>query len=140
MAFTLFTALLVPASAAAKEDWNHPMGKEWYLDLARCETGNSTARVYPLNPHSSYVSYFGIYKRTWDFWNDTPARKVHKLSFGAQARGVDRIAFYGHTENGQRRGPAGLYGWGAIRHNCNGLNDQLCKSNHPVVIKKRRCK
>jgi hypothetical protein len=135
MAFTLFTALLVPAPAAAKQDWNHPMPKSWYVDLARCETGNNTR-------HStrSYVTAFGIYRRTWDYWNHTPNRKAHLLTFAQQARGVDRIVFKGHTEGGKYRYPVGVYGFGSVRNNCNGLNDQLCKSNHPSVIKIRRCK
>ena len=86
------------------------------------------------------MTAFGVYRRTWDWFSDTPASKAHLLTFAQQARGVDRIAFKGHTENGQRRGPVGLYGWGAIKHNCNGLNDQLCKSRHPVVVRIRRCK
>ena len=111
------------------------MPKKWYVKLAQCETGNNTR-------HStrSYVTAFGIYRRTWDNWNNTPNRKAHLLTFAQQARGVDRIAFYGHTENGRYRWPVGLYGWGAIKNNCNGLNDDLCKSTHPSVIKIRRCK
>ena len=111
------------------------MGKNWYIKLARCETSNNTR-------HStrSYVTAFGIYRQTWDYWNNTPNRKAHLLTFAQQARGVDRIAFYGHTEGGKYRHPVGLYGWGAIANNCNGLNDDLCKSNHPSVIKIRRCK
>ena len=111
------------------------MPKAWYIKLAQCETGNRTT-------HStrSYVTAFGIYRGTWDNWNDTPNRKAHLLTFAQQARGVDRIAFYGHTEGGRYRYPVGLYGWGAIKNNCNGLNDDLCKSRHPDVIKRRRCK
>ena len=105
------------------------------MKLAQCETSNNTR-------HStrSYVTAFGIYRGTWDNWNDTPNRKAHLLTFAQQARGVDRIAYYGHTEGGRYRYPVGLYGWGAIKHNCNGLNDDLCKSRHPDVIKRRRCK
>ncbi len=111
------------------------MPKSWYVDLARCETGNNTR-------HStrSYVTAFGIYRRTWDYWNHTPNRKAHLLTFAQQARGVDRIVFKGHTEGGKYRYPVGVYGFGSVRNNCNGLNDQLCKSNHPSVIKIRRCK
>jgi hypothetical protein len=111
------------------------MPKAWYIKLAQCETGNNTR-------HStrSYVTAFGIYRRTWDNWNDTPNRKAHLLTFAQQARGVDRIAYKGHTEGGRFRHPVGLYGWGAIKNNCNGLNDDLCKSRHPLVVKIRRCK
>lgn len=130
------TALLIASAAApAKAEWGHPMPKAWYIKLAQCETGNRTT-------HStrSYVTAFGIYRRTWDNWNNTPASKANLLTFAQQARGVDRIAYYGHTEGGRYRYPVGLYGWGAIKHNCNGLNDDLCKSRHPLVIKIRRCK
>jgi hypothetical protein len=132
------TALFIASAAApanAKEDWNHPMPKAWYVKLAQCETGNNTR-------HStrSYVTAFGVYRRTWDNWNNTPNRKAHLLTFAQQARGVDRIAYKGHMEGGRFRYPVGLYGWGAIKNNCNGLNDDLCKSRHPLVIKIRRCK
>lgn len=130
------TALFIASAAApAKAEWGHPMPKTWYIKLAQCETGNNTR-------HStrSYVTAFGIYRGTWDHWNDTPNRKAHLLTFAQQARGVDRIAYYGHTEGKTYRAPVGLYGWGAIKNNCNGLNDDLCKSRHPLVIKKRRCK
>jgi len=130
------TALFIASAAApAQAEWGHPMPKAWYIKLAQCETGNNTR-------HStrSYVTAFGIYRGTWDNWNDTQASKANLLTFAQQARGVDRIAYYGHTEGGRYRYPVGLYGWGAIKHNCNGLNDDLCKSRHPLVIKRRRCK
>jgi hypothetical protein len=130
------TALFIASAAApAQAEWGHPMSKAWYIKLAQCETGNNTR-------HStrSYVTAFGIYRGTWDNWNDTPNRKAHLLTFAQQARGVDRIAYYGHTEGGRYRHPVGLYGWGAIKNNCNGLNDDLCKSRHPLVVKIRRCK
>jgi hypothetical protein len=75
------------------------MPKNWYIKLAQCETANNTR-------HStrSYVTAFGIYRRTWDYWNNTPNRKAHLLTFAQQARGVDRIAFYGHTEGGRIAG------------------------------------
>ena len=130
------TALLIASSAApAKAEWGHPMPKAWYIKLAQCETGNNTRHAT-----RSYVTAFGIYRGTWDNWNNTPASKANLLTFAQQARGVDRIAYYGHTEGGRYRYPVGLYGWGAIKHNCNGLNDDLCKSRHPLVIKRRRCK
>lgn len=130
------TALFIASAAApAQAEWGHPMPKAWYIKLAQCETGNNTKHAT-----RSYVTAFGIYRGTWDNWNDTPNRKAHLLTFAQQARGVDRIAYHGHTEGGRYRPPAGLYGWGAIKHNCNGLNDDLCKSRHPLVIKRRRCK
>jgi hypothetical protein len=88
MATALLSTILISAPADAKQDWNHPMSKNWYIKLARCETSNNTR-------HStrSYVTAFGIYRRTWDYWNNTPNRKAHLLTFAQQARGVDRIAF-----------------------------------------------
>ena len=99
------TALFIASAAApAQAEWGHPMPKAWYIKLAQCETGNRTT-------HStrSYVTAFGIYRGTWDNWNDTPNRKAHLLTFAQQARGVDRIAFHGHTEGGRYRYPVGLY-------------------------------
>lgn len=126
---------IASAAAPAKAEWGHPMPKAWYIKLAQCETGNNIRHAT-----RSYVTAFGIYRGTWDNWNNTPASKANLLTFAQQARGVDRIAYYGHTEGGRYRYPVGLYGWGAIKHNCNGLNDDLCKSRHPLVIKRRRCK
>ena len=135
MATALFSTALMVTPVHAQEEWNHPMSKAWYVKLAQCETGNNTR-------HStrSYVTAFGIYRPTFRNWAHTSDRKAHLLTFAQQARVVDRIAYKGHTEAGRYRPPVGLYGWGAIANNCNGLNDDLCKSTHPSVIKIRRCK
>jgi len=135
MATALLSTALMVTPVHAQDEWNHPMPKKWYIKLAQCETGNNVQ-----HRTRSYVSAFGIYRGTWDNWNDTPASRAHLLTFAQQARAVDRIAYKGHTEGGRYRWPVGLYGWGAIKNNCNGLNDDLCKSNHPSVIKIRRCK
>ena len=114
--------------------WNHPLPKAWYVELATCETGNNTAHV-----SRSYVSAFGIYRRTWDTWADTPARKAHTLSFAQQARVVDRIAFYGHTERGKKWWPVGPWGWGCLRLRPS-LRYGLCHATATVVQKwKRGC-
>ena len=135
MATALLSTALMVTPVHAQEEWNHPMSKNWYIKLAQCETGNNVQ-----HRTRSYVSAFGIYRGTWDNWNHTPASRAHLLTFAQQARAVDRIAYKGHTENGRYRWPVGLYGWGAIKNNCNGLNDDLCKSTHPSVMKIRRCK
>jgi hypothetical protein len=101
------------------------MPKKWYVKLAQCETGNNvhaTAHA-PMSRHLAFTGAPGTTGTT------QTNRKAHLLTFAQQARGVDRIAYKGHTENGRYRWPVGLYGWGAIKNNCNGLNDDLCKSN-----------
>jgi len=135
MVTALLSTALMATPAHAQEEWNHPMPKAWYVKLAQCETGNNTQ-----HRTRSYVSAFGIYRPTWNNWAHTSDRKAHLLTFAQQARIVDRIAYKGHTEGGRYRWPVGLYGWGAISNNCNGLNDDLCKSTHPLVTKIRRCK
>lgn len=120
----LTAALLIATPATtAQASWNHPLPKSWYLDLARCETGNNTR-------HStrSYVGAFGFYRRTWDLFADTPNRRAPQLSFAAQARVLDRAFFYGH--NGQY--PVGPWGHGCfkkLRH----TQEAVCKHrNHKI--------
>ena len=121
--------------APARADWNHPLPKSWYIELATCETGLNTR-----HESRSYVSAFGIYRRTWDQWANTPARHADRLDFGAQARVVDRIAWFGHTENGRKQWPVGPWGWGCLKLRPS-LQYILCQSHHPKVVKwKRGCK
>lgn len=126
-------ALTLAAPAApAHADWNHPLPLAWYRRLAACETGAHTR-------HStrSYVTAFGVYRRTWDLFADTPNRRAHLLDFAAQARVVDRIAFFGHTENGRKQWPVGPWGWGCIKNNP-ALQADICRSTNPHVAKWRR--
>lgn len=128
IAFTVFTATPVKA-----DSWNRPLAKEWYLDLARCETGNNTAHGYPANRHSNYVTAFGMTRHAFSLFADTNPRWAFKLPFEKQAVIVDRLAWYGHTENGRKQWPVGPWGWGAIRRNCNNLATRLCQSKSVVV-------
>jgi hypothetical protein len=114
--------------------WNHPLPRWWYDELATCETGLNVR-------HStrSYVSAFGIYRGTWDRWADTPNRRAHLLTYAQQARVVDRIAWFGHTENGRKQWPVGPWGWGCVKLRPR-LQYALCQSTHPRVAKwKRGC-
>lgn len=132
MVATLTLTLLAPATVA-HADWNHPLPRDWYVSLARCETANNTK-----HSTASYVSAFGIYRRTWDLYADTPNRRATTLDFAAQARVVDRIAFFGHTEKGRKQWPVGPWGFGSIRHNCNDLQQAICDSTNPHVRPWRR--
>ena len=132
----LIVSTLAPA-ATAEARWNHPMPYKWYVDLAHCEsgTGPDTPDV-PIKVGPSYTGYFGIHRHTWRRWANAPSAKG--LSFAAQARVVDRIAWYGHIENGKKVWPVGPYGWGSIKHNCRNLATRLCHSPHRVVQRRVR--
>lgn len=131
MAFTAFTIIQV---APVKAEWNHPMPKEWYLDLARCETGNNIK-----HETLSYVSAFGIHRQTWRKWGSVSPAKAKTLTFQEQAQVVDRIAFTGKKRikaDGTKEivvFPVGPFGWGAIKRNCNNLATRLCLSKNKIV-------
>jgi hypothetical protein len=113
IAVVLLSGIVVPVSSVqAKEGgvWNQAMPREWYLGLARCETGNNTK-------HStrSYVGAFGFYRRTWDLFADTPNRRAPRLTFNQQARVLDRAFWYGHTERGRKQWPVGPWGHGCFK-------------------------
>jgi hypothetical protein len=95
---------------APPSQWNQTMPRAWYVALAQCETGNNTT-------HStrSYVGAFGFYRRTWDLFADTPARKATRLTFNQQARVLDRAFWYGHTERGRFQHPVGPWGHGCYK-------------------------
>lgn len=133
LALTATIAALTPVRPVEAR-WNHPMPYEWYVELATCETGNQTTHAT-----RSYVSAFGIYRGTWDKWADTPNRKATRLTFAQQARVVDRIAWFGHVENGRKQWPVGPWGWGCLKLRPR-LRYLLCQSTHPRVVKwKRGC-
>ena len=103
---------IAPASQAlAEAEWNHPLPKWVYLDLARCETQNNTK-----HRTRSYVGAFGFYRRTWDLFADTPNSQAHTLTFAQQARVLDRAFFFGHTENGRKQWAVGAYGHGCWKY------------------------
>ena len=117
--------------------WNHPMPYDWYVDLAHCESGTGPdSPGTPLTVGPSYTGYFGIHKQTWRRWADSP--DARGLSFAAQARVADRIAWYGHVEDGKKVWPVGPYGWGSIKRNCRNLATRLCHSPSEVVRRRAR--
>lgn len=126
-------ALTIAAPAqTAHAEWNHPLPRAWYERLATCETGANTA-------HSTrnYTGAFGIYRRTWQLFADAPSAKG--LDFAAQARVVDRIAWFGHTEHGRKQWPVGPWGWGCIKKSP-ALQADICRSNNKHVARwKRNC-
>lgn len=129
-----FTALTFIQATPAHAQWNHPMDKAWYEDLARCETGFNLK-----HETKSYVSSFGIYRQTWNTWNHVPASKAKTLTFSEQVQAVDRIAFKGKKKtlaDGSKtmvKYPIGPWGWGAIRNNCANLATRLCQSKSALV-------
>lgn len=135
MAFALAAGSLALAPVRPVEArWNHPLPYKWYVGLATCETQNRTDHAT-----RGYVSAFGIARGTWDRWADTPSRKAPQLDFAAQARVVDRIAWYGHWERGRKVWPVGPWGWGCLRIRPR-LRYILCQSTARVVQKwKRGC-
>lgn len=132
----LIASTLTPATSAEAR-WNHPMPYAWYVDLSHCEsgTGPDTPDV-PIKVGRSYTGYFGIHRQTWRRWANSDSARG--LTFAAQARVVDRIAWYGHTERGEFVFPVGPYGWGSVRANCRNLATRLCHSPHPIVRRKAR--
>lgn len=103
--------LLALPATRAEAGWNHPFPRSWYEALATCETGNN-----PRHSTRSYVGAFGFYRGTWDLFADTPARRAPQLSFGAQARVLDRAFWWGHTERGRYQWPVGPWGHGCFKH------------------------
>ena len=111
------------------------MPREWYETLAQCETGNADVHAT-----RSYVTRFGIYRRTWDKWADTPNQRANRLSFEKQVTVVDRIAWRGHTENGRKQWPVGPWGWGCVKRGPQSLRDAICSAKHKAVQRwKRGC-
>ena len=132
-AVTATIAALVPVSPA-DATWNHPLPKDWYEALARCETGlNVKHRT------RTYVTAFGMTRHAFSLYADTHPSRAHTLTFAQQARVVDRLAWFGHTENGRKQWPVGPWGWGCLK-NTPKLRMVLCRSTHPRVQKwKRGC-
>jgi len=119
--------LSTPARAQA-DAWPHPLPRDWYLALARCETGNNTR-------HStrSYVGAFGFYRGTWDMFADTPNRRGHRLNFSQQATVLDR-AFWRGWRNQPAVGPWGHGCFKKLPH----TQEAVCK--HPNRKIRRWCR
>ncbi len=132
-AVTATIAALGPVSPA-DATWNHPLPKDWYEALARCETGlNVKHRT------RTFVTAFGMTRHAFSLYADTHPSRAHTLTFAQQARVVDRLAWFGHTENGRKQWPVGPWGWSCLK-NTPKLRMVLCRSTHPRVQKwKRGC-
>jgi hypothetical protein len=137
MAITLITVLSVPANASAAVDPHAIYGgvivDNYYLGLARCETGNN------LN-HStrSYTGMFGVYRRTFQHWSNHTSAK--NMTARQQVKVADAIAFKGYTNpDGLWTPPTGPWGWGCLRRE-KSLQAFICKSSNKLVTRwKRHC-
>ena len=119
-------SLTLPATPA-DAGWGHPLPRDWYLALSRCETGNN-----PKHSTRSYVGAFGFYRRTWDLFADTPNRRAPRLTWDQQARVLDRAFWYGHTENGRKQWPVGPWGHGCFKKLPH-TQEAVCKhKNHKI--------
>lgn len=105
-------AVLGPVSPAEAR-WNRALPRDAYVALGRCETGGERGNT--AHRTRSYVGAFGFAKTTWDAYADTPHQRAHRLTWEQQARVLDRVFFYGHTENGRRLAPAGPWGHGCYK-------------------------
>ena len=121
--------------------WNRALPKSAYVELGRCETGWSNGRFYPAGNTAhrtrSYVGAFGFYKQTWNAYADTPWQAAHKLTWQQQVRVLDRVFFYGHTENGRKLYAAGPWGHGCFRK-LRHIQVLVCK--HPKYAIRRWCR
>lgn len=105
-------AVFVPGSPVEAR-WNRALPKGAYEALGRCETGGERGNV--AHRTRSYVGAFGFAKTTWNAYADTPHQQAHRLTWEQQARVLDRVFFYGHTEHGRRLAPAGPWGHGCFK-------------------------
>lgn len=108
------------------------MSDRWYDALATCETNSNWS-------HStrSYTGGLGLYINTAARWSGR--HRIGKLTPRQQVAIADRIAFKGWTNpKGEYVYPVGPYGWGCVK-NTPLLKQLLCKSQNPLVAKKRRC-
>lgn len=107
------TVLALAPVSPAEASWSRALPRRAYEALGRCETGGE--RGNPAHRTRSYVGAFGFYRRTWDAYADTPSSKAHRLSWEQQARVLDRVFFFGHTEHGRRLAAAGPWGHGCFK-------------------------
>lgn len=97
---------------AARVDaaWEPVLGRDLMTRLAQCETGNDTHHAT-----RSYVTAWGLYRRTFELFADTPARRAGRLTWVQQARVVDRVFWFGHTERGRKQWAVGPWGHGCFK-------------------------
>lgn len=115
--------------------WTHPLPVEAYEALGRCETGGKRGNVKHWT--RSYVGAFGFYKRTWDAYADTPHQQARRLTWEQQARVLDRVFFYGHTEKtgpraGRKLAAAGPWGHGCYKR-IHWIQELVCKHGKHAV-------
>jgi hypothetical protein len=135
LAVTLIILSLSTLTPTTTQAYGEELVMPWafYRRLAQCETGSNVN-----HSTKSYTSMFGIARGTWQSWSNTSS--ATGLNSLQQARVVDNIAWDGHWQGTKYKWPVGPWGWGAIKANCNGLKDLICKSRHPKVQRwKYRC-
>lgn len=135
IALTLIIAISVLAPTNTTKAYGEELVMPWafYRRLAQCETASNVN-----HSTKSYTGMFGIARGTWQTWSNTSSAKG--LNSLQQARVVDNIAWEGHWTGKHYKWPVGPWGWGAIKANCMGLKDLICKSRHPKVQRwKYRC-
>ena len=138
------TAIIVATSIfsakPAQADWNRALPKDAYIALGRCETGGT--RGNPTHRTRSYVGAFGFAKTTFDAYADTPHQRAHTLTWEQQARILDRVFFYGHTEKKGPRAGRKLYAAGPWGHGCfkqmPWIQALVCK--HKKYVVRRWCR
>jgi len=131
--FTL--ALLTPTHTPPPStftEFGGVMSDQYYIALARCETGGSW-------DHStrSYTGGLGLSRRTAQVWGGT--RNVANKTPRQQVAIADRIAFRGFQSRTRFVWPVGVYGWGCVKNQPK-LQRMICNSTHPLVKRwKRNC-
>ena len=105
------------------------MKDDYYLALARCETGNNVN-----HSTKSYTGMYGIHRQTFARWSNYNSAKG--LTPRQQTKVADAIAFLGHTQrDGVHIWRVGPFGWGAVRNGCGKMLQMLCAAKHPKVIR-----
>jgi hypothetical protein len=99
--------ILTLQATPAHADWNHPLPYELYRQLSDCETGSNTAHLT-----RSYVGAFGFYKGTWRMFSSTPPTRAYRLTYGQQARVLDRAFWFGYG----KQYAVGPWGHGCFKH------------------------
>lgn len=111
----VFTALLILQATPVKAEWNHPLPRDVYEYLSRCETGLSPSEAVR-HQSRSYVGAFGFAKTTWRLFSDTPVHRAKQLTWAQHARVLDRAFWFGHTRAGRKQWAVGPWGHGCFKH------------------------
>jgi hypothetical protein len=130
-----FTIAITLATPTPTKAYGEELVMPWafYRRLAQCETASN-----PNHSTRTYTSMFGIARGTWQRWSNTSSAKG--LTSLEQARVVDNIAWEGHWTGNKYTYPVGPWGWGAIKADCMGLKEMVCKSKQKKVQRwKYRC-